>query len=410
MQNIDTKTQKNIIDITNGSIDSPLGFKGGGQKIGLSKNKPDIGWIYSKAPAISAGVYTTNLFQAAPLKVTKDSLKNNSHLQAVIVNTTCANSCTGLQGIKNAYKTRNLTANHFRIPKDYVAVASTGLIGTQLNMAKIKKGIQTIKLKKAPYKFENSILTTDKHSKHLAVQMKVDGKKITIGGSCKGSGMIHPNMATMLGFITTDASIEQACLKKAFKEIIDESFNCITVDGDTSTNDMVLVMANGLGKNHKLNKSHPQWKIFLKGLKIVCQFLAQNIAKGGEGATKLLETQVSGARNTSSAKIISKTIIGSNLVKTALFGEDINWGRVICALGYSGEKFDINHVTMSLGNGQKIFANGIAKNFDTKKASQYLRNKKIILKIVLKEGRGKAIAWGCDLTYKYVKINSSYSS
>ncbi|MFC6387109.1 bifunctional ornithine acetyltransferase/N-acetylglutamate synthase [Sporolactobacillus kofuensis] len=398
-----------FIQIEDGSVGTPKGYKTGGQHIGLRTKLPDMGWIYSEVPASAAGVYTTNLFQAAPLQVTKASIAEQQKLQAILVNTVSANSCTGQQGIDNAYTTRKWMAEHLGISDHLVGVASTGVIGLQLAMDKMKHGIDqiTLDLPKAP--FEKAILTTDTKTKHLAVQFEIDGQNVTIGGACKGSGMIHPNMATMLGFVTTDAAVEPDELKQALKAVVDKTFNRITVDGDTSTNDMVLVLANGLAANKPLSAQHPQWPVFVKGLEMVCQGLAKYIAADGEGATKLIEVQVSGAKDDHSAEVISKSIIGSSLVKTAVFGSDANWGRVICAMGYSGESFDTNKVSMALGD-IVLFQNGMPVDFDEEQAIKYLNGHNVVIKAMLGEGNGKAVAWGCDLTYNYVKINASYRS
>ncbi|MCL1632309.1 bifunctional ornithine acetyltransferase/N-acetylglutamate synthase [Sporolactobacillus sp. CPB3-1] len=399
----------NITYIEKGSVGTPRGFKTGGQNIGLRAGRPDMGWIYSEVPATAAGVYTTNVFQAAPLQVTRESMEMGDQLQAVLVNTVSANSCTGQQGIDNARTTRKWMAEHLNIAEHLVGVASTGVIGMQLPMDKMKPGIASIKLNDPASPFEEAILTTDTKPKHLAVQLEVDGRQVMIGGACKGSGMIHPNMATMLGFVTTDASVAPEALKAALKSVVNRTFNRITVDGDTSTNDMVLLLANGRAANQLLNEQHPEWSIFLQGLEYVCRGLAKFIAGDGEGATKLIEVQVSGARDDESANVISKTIVGSSLVKTAIFGGDANWGRVVCAMGYSGEQFDPKKVSLALGN-IALFKNGVPVHFDEEEASEYLSGDTVVIRAQLGEGGGKAVAWGCDLTYNYVKINASYRS
>lgn len=403
------KTQTSFIQVENGSVGTPKGFHTGGQNIGLRTKRPDMGWIYSVTPASAAGVYTTNLFQAAPLQVTQASIAEEQKLQAVLVNTVSANSCTGQEGIDNAYTTRTWMASHLGIPDHLVGVASTGVIGLQLQMDKMEKGIAAVALNEPKAPFEEAILTTDTKPKHLAVQFEIDGKKVTIGGACKGSGMIHPNMATMLGFVTTDAAVAPDALSHALKAAVNKTFNRITVDGDTSTNDMVLVLANGMAENKLLNEQHPEWQTFLKGLQMVCQGLAKFIAADGEGATKLIEVQVSGAKDDHSAEVISKSIVGSSLVKTAVFGSDANWGRVICAMGYSGESFDTNKVSMALGD-IVLFKDGMPVAFDEEKATEYLNGDSVVIKTTLGEGNGEAVAWGCDLTYNYVKINASYRS
>ncbi|MCO7127340.1 bifunctional ornithine acetyltransferase/N-acetylglutamate synthase [Sporolactobacillus shoreicorticis] len=404
-----TYKQTAFIPIENGSVGSPKGFHTGGQNIGLRTGRPDMGWIYSETPAVAAGVYTTNVFQAAPLQVTQESIAEEKKLQAILVNTVSANSCTGQKGIDNAYTTRKWMAEHFGVADHLVGVASTGVIGMQLPMDKMKKGIVAIDLEGANAPFEAAILTTDTKPKHLAVQLEIDGRKVTIGGACKGSGMIHPNMATMLGFVTTDAAVDPDALSFALKSVINKTFNRITVDGDTSTNDMVLLLANGQAENQQLSEQHPEWPAFMKGLEHVCQGLAKFIASDGEGATKLIEVQVTGAKDDHSAEIISKSIVGSSLVKTAVFGSDANWGRVVCAMGYSGERFDPNKVSMAMGD-LVLFEDGIPVDFDEEKAKDYLDGSSVVIKTRLGEGDGQAVAWGCDLTYDYVKINASYRS
>ncbi|MDD9150064.1 bifunctional ornithine acetyltransferase/N-acetylglutamate synthase [Sporolactobacillus sp. CQH2019] len=396
-------------EIEGGSVGSPKGFISGGQNIGMRKSRPDMGWIFSEKPAAAAGVYTTNLFQAAPLVVTKASIAEKQTLQAIVVNTVSANSCTGKEGLENAYTTRKWAADRLKIPEHAVAVASTGVIGLQLPMDKIRRGIENIFLERSAAPFEQAILTTDTKTKHLAVQCAIDGKTVTIGGACKGSGMIRPNMATMLAFVTTDAAVDPVDLKAALKTVADRTFNRITVDGDTSTNDMVLVMANGMAENKKLTAKHPDWPLFLSGLQTVCRGLAKYIAADGEGATKLIEVQVSGAKDEKTAEAISKTIVGSSLVKTAVFGSDANWGRMICAIGYSGASFDPGKVSLALGD-TLMFADGRPVPFDEDRARDYLDGDSIVIKVNLGEGNGEAVAWGCDLTYNYVKINASYRS
>jgi len=394
--------------IDEGSISSPMGFKAGGLHCGLRRKALDLGWIYSEVPAITAGVYTTNLFQAAPLTVTKESIAVEYKIQAILVNSGNANACTGEEGMKNALEMRDHFSLSLGIPQHYVAVTSTGVIGQQLPIDKIHNGIKEIDVTNSQDgHFEQAILTTDTTVKHLAVSLEIDGKKVVIGGAAKGSGMIHPNMATMLGFITTDAAIAPDALQTALKEITNQSFNMITVDGDTSTNDMVLILANGLAENHELSPAHPQWNVFISALKMVCEELAKKIARDGEGATKLIEVEVTGALEKETAEVISKTIVGSSLVKTAIFGTDANWGRIICAVGYSGKMIDPLKVTVKIGP-ITVVENGLPQAFSEELAKQYLQNEHINIMVDLQEGDESAIAWGCDLTYDYVRINASY--
>lgn len=396
--------------VAEGGITSPLGFRAGGIHVGLKRKKLDFGWIYSEVPAHAAAVYTVNLFQAAPLIVTKESIRQEELIQAVLVNSGNANACTGAEGLKDAYEMRDRFAELLQIPAHRVAVSSTGVIGEPLPMDKVRAGIDQI-----PYliqegnanDFEMAILTTDTVPKRAAVELTIDGKQVKIGGAAKGSGMIHPNMATMLAFITTDASVEKGALQLALRQVTDETFNMITVDGDTSTNDMVLVMANGLAENKPLHPDHPDWPLFLHGLKQVAESLAKQIARDGEGATKLIEVHVQGAKNKEIAKTVGKTIVGSNLVKTAVYGADANWGRIIAAIGYSGQPIDPGQVEIRLGD-ITLFSHGQKLPYSEEAATEELKKETVRIHVFLGDGEGEATAWGCDLTYDYVKINASY--
>ncbi len=401
--------KQEIIIINGGDITTPKGYKAGGLHCGFKRKRLDLGYIFSEVPATTAGVYTTNLFQAPPLAVTQESIEKEHKIQAVLVNSGNANACTGEQGLKDAYSMQSMFAEKLNIEKHYVAVTSTGVIGVHLPMDKMKDGIQEILHDEhvGGSLFERAILTTDTGVKNICIQMEIDGKVVTIAGAAKGSGMIHPNMATMLGFITTDASINYDDLLVGLKEVTNQTFNMITVDGDTSTNDMVLVMANGEAKNQTLSKEHPSWNLFTKGLKMVSESLAKQIARDGEGATKLIEVHVSGAESLESARAVSKSIISSNLVKTAIYGTDANWGRIVCAIGYSGQAINPNTLKVSIGP-IKVVENGLPFPFDEEEAKDYLQNENVHIFVDLKQGNVSATAWGCDLTYDYVKINASY--
>lgn len=399
-----------MVILENESITLPIGFKAGGIHCGLKKNSNlDLGYIVSEEPAAAAGVYTTNIFQAAPLLVTQESIAQEKKIQAIIVNSGNANSCTGDQGIQDAYEMQKSFANELGIKDHYVAVTSTGVIGEKLPMDKVVSGIKQILKEEheAESKFKTAILTTDLAPKNIAVQFKVNGKTISIGGAAKGSGMIHPNMATMLGFVTTDANIEQESLLLALREVTNQTFNMITVDGDTSTNDMVLVMANGMAGNDTLTTEHPEWGTFVNGLKVVCEELAKKIAKDGEGATKLIEVQVNGAFSQSDARAVGKSIISSNLVKTAIYGTDPNWGRIVSAIGYSGVPVVPNLVKVSIGS-YVVFENGLPCPINEDEVKQYLEQDYVQIFVELNQGNESAAAWGCDLTYDYIKINASY--
>ncbi|PGY15741.1 bifunctional glutamate N-acetyltransferase/amino-acid acetyltransferase ArgJ [Bacillus sp. AFS031507] len=398
-----------IVIIEEGSVTLPKGYKAGGMHCGIKRKRLDLGYIVSEVPATTAGVYTTNIFQAAPLLVTQESIAKENMIQAIIVNSGNANACTGEQGLLDAFAMQKGFASELGIQDHLVAVTSTGVIGELLPMDKVNAGIKQIlnKDNENENNFMDAILTTDTCIKHIAVQMKIDGKTVSIGGTSKGSGMIHPNMATMLGFVTSDANIAQEDLLGALRDITNQTFNMITVDGDTSTNDMVLVMANGLADNKPLTKDHPEWNIFKQGLKIVCESLAKKIARDGEGATKLVEVQVNGAYSQNAASAVGKAIISSNLVKTAIYGTDPNWGRIVTAIGYSGVPVEPNAIKVNIGP-FTVFENGLPSTFVEEEVKEYLESENVKLSVELNQGKYSATAWGCDLTYDYVKINASY--
>ncbi|WP_077211169.1 bifunctional ornithine acetyltransferase/N-acetylglutamate synthase [Bacillus dakarensis] len=400
-----------LIEIKNGSIVSPLGFSTGAAEAAIKYPKKDIGMIVSDVPASSAAVYTQSHFQAPPLIVTQESIGQEGLLQAVVVNSGCANACTGNKGLQDAYEMRKLTSEKLAVSEHLVAVASTGVIGVYLPMEKISNGIQKVELgyqEENAADFQTAILTTDTCMKSCGYSMKIDGKTVKMGGAAKGSGMIHPNMATMLGFVTTDAHISSEHLHQALRQVTDNTFNQITVDGDTSTNDMVLVMANGKAGNELLTPSHPEWEGFVELLKKTCESLAKQIAKDGEGATKLVEVEVAGAFNNSDARKIAKQIVGSNLVKTALYGADANWGRIIGAIGQVDDaKVDPNNVSVSIGP-IKMLENSNPLSFIEEEAVEYLQKDFVKIFVDLHIGDGKGVAWGCDLSYDYIKINASY--
>lgn len=404
---MDHTISKPIRLLKHAHIDQPKGFTAGGVHAGLRKSKLDFGWIHSEVPAHAAGVYTQNTFQAAPLHVTKEALKQSGQLQAVIVNSANANSYTGEQGLKDAYDMQHLTAQKLKIDNHLVAVASTGVIGEMLPMDIIAAGINRIGENNQAEAFAEAILTTDTKTKHIAAEVEIDGKTITIAGAAKGSGMIHPNMATMLSFITTDAKVAPASLQSGLRQTTDQTFNRITVDGDCSTNDMVLILANGMQNNQTLNEDHPEWNRFMEAWNIVSSELAKMIARDGEGATKLVAVTVEGTKTEKEAAQIAKSVISSNLVKTAIYGEDANWGRILCAIGYSEVPFDENGLSIAIGS-ELIIADGAPIPFDEQKCVEEMVKDTVQLFIGLKEGSAKATAWGCDLTYDYVKINASY--
>ena len=395
--------------VEDGHVTSPKGFTAGGVHTGLRKAVLDFGWIHSEIPATAAGVYTLNSFQAAPLKLTKRHVDKIRKIQTIVVNSGNANSCTGEDGMKKAQATVELTAKEKNIDEYLVAVASTGIIGVPLPFGAIKKGISYLNdpLYQKVTDFERAILTTDIETKHVAVELEIDSKTITIGGAAKGSGMIHPNMATMLAFITTDAAVDNESLEYALKSATNRTFNMITVDGDSSTNDMVLALANGIQENLLLTKNHPQWNEFLAGFQYVCEKLAKAIARDGEGATKLIEVEVLGAKTVKAAQAIAKSVVSSNLVKAAMYGSDANWGRIISAIGYSNQKIEPERVEISIGD-TIVVEKGVGIPFDEAAVILTLVKDEVKLSIDLQQGSRSATAWGCDLTYDYIRINSSY--
>lgn len=392
----------------NGNIASPKGFNADGIHCGLKRKRKDIGWIISTVPAQCAGVFTTNQVKAAPVLVTKEKIKNKS-LQAIIVNSGNANACTGNQGYQDALKMCEKTAEYLNIDAAQVAVASTGIIGKHLPMFQIEAGLELLANNQecAAENFQEAILTTDTCQKVSVYQEEIDRKTITVAGCAKGSGMIHPNMATMLSFITTDANISSDLLQELLSELTEITFNQITVDGDTSTNDMVLVLANGEAKNAEIQKGSLAYQQFKSVLQAVFTDLAKSIAKDGEGATKLIEVQVENAIDEYSARMLAKSVVGSSLVKSAIFGQDPNWGRILCALGYSGIDFDSNQIEIYLED-TLVFAFGVPTDFSCDQLSEKLKQADITIKVNMHGGVAKGKAWGCDLTYEYVKINALY--
>ncbi len=407
---LQAKETSAITKIETGSVVTPKGFLADGVHAGLRYSRNDLGVIYSEVPANCAAVYTQSHFQAAPLKVTQESVAKEGLLQAIIVNSANANACTGEQGLKDAYEMRERTASLFNIKPNYVAVASTGVIGEFLKMDKIRAGIELLNPEgtdEAAEAFQTAILTTDLVMKNSCYQVQIDGKTVTIGGAAKGSGMIHPNMATMLSFVTTDANIDSASLQALLSETTDKTYNQITVDGDTSTNDMVLVLANGQAENEQLTEQHPGWNDFKAAFRLVSEELAKQIAKDGEGATKLIEVEVTGAKTKQEANIVAKKIVGSSLVKTAVYGADVNWGRIICAVGYSEAQVEPDKIDIYLED-ICLFTNNRPQSFSEEIASTYLKQDQVKITVNLGVGEEQGKAWGCDLTYDYVKINASY--
>lgn len=393
--------------IIDGTIASPLGFSADGLHAGFKKKKLDFCWIVSEVPASVAGVYTTNKVIAAPLLVTKASIQKSQKLQAIVVNSGVANSCTGQQGLDAAYEMQRLTAQKLKIEPDLVGLASTGVIGEQLPMNALKNGLSQILVSGKAEDFAEAILTTDTCTKTCVVTEEFGSDLVTMAGVAKGSGMIHPNMATMLAFITCDANISSATLQKALSQHVETTFNQITVDGDTSTNDMVLVMANGCRQNEEILPDTEEFEKFSKMLRYLMADLAKKIAKDGEGATKLIEVNVLHAKDEQSGRMIAKSVVDSSLVKTAIFGQDPNWGRILAAIGYAGADVSVDNIDIWI-EGIPVMQASSPVAFDPEETSDAMAGELLTLTIDLHDGEAEAQAWGCDLSYDYVKINALY--
>ncbi len=392
----------------------PKGFKFVGIYCGIKKCKKDLAIAFSQTMCTACGMFTTNTVKAAPVIYDKEVLEQNPEgIRAVVVNSGNANACTGEEGAKNVVRMAKKVAEELGIEPQSVVVASTGVIGVQLPIEKIENGMQKAVslLQDDPIQFAEAIMTTDTAIKLSYREVELKGKTVRILGIAKGSGMIHPNLATMLSFIFTDAKISHNALKKILKNSVDKSYNMIDVDRDTSTNDSVIVLANGMAQNEEIVEGTEQYCHFENAFDEVNIELARKIVEDGEGATKLIQVEVINASDEESAKKIARSVVSSNLVKTAIYGEDPNWGRIIAAAGYSGMVFDISKVDLHLSNGRKsitVFQNGKGVYFDEQIAKQILSSTKIFLKIDMNCGNSKATAWGCDLTEKYIQINGRY--
>ena len=393
--------------VIEGNIASPLGFSADGLHAGFKKRKMDFGWIVSEVPASVAGVYTTNKVIAAPLIVTRQSVKKAQKMKAIVVNSGVANSCTGVQGMEDAYTMQQWTANKLGVEPDLVGVASTGVIGDLLPMDTLKTGLSKLVVNGNADDFSKAILTTDTVVKTVAVTEQFGRDEVTMAGVAKGSGMIHPNMATMLAFITCDANISSETLQLALSQNVETTFNQITVDGDTSTNDMVLVLANGCTLNDEILPDTAEFEKFSAMLHYVMQELAKKIAKDGEGASKLIEVVVKHAPNTFDARMMAKSVVGSSLVKTAIFGEDPNWGRILAARGYAGVDVPVDNIDIALGDVPVMLGSGPVA-FDAEEMQDIMHEEVICITVDLHSGEATGKAWGCDLSYDYVKINALY--
>ena len=409
---------ENTYTFFDGGVTSPAGFCAAGVAAGIKKEGLDMALLYSEVPCVLAGTFTTNLVKAAPVKWDRRILEEHGMAQAVVINSGIANAATGAEGMERCEKTAAAASEALGIDKELVLTASTGVIGAQLPMDKICLG--TAKLagkltadREGAVLAASAIMTTDTERKEAAVKFTCAGKTVTIGGMSKGSGMIHPNMCTMLAFITTDAAISQPMLQKALSECVNESFNMITVDGDTSTNDTCLVMASGLAGNTLIGSEGEDYNAFLGALKALTIYLAKKMAGDGEGATALFEVIVEGASDKESAAKMARAVAGSNLVKTAIAGHDANWGRILCAMGYSGAFFEEDKVDLyfeSASGKIQIAEGGVSTGYSEEEATRILSDPEVTARIVLGMGDAEAAAWGCDLTHEYISINADYRS
>ena len=402
-----------------GGVTAAKGYEAAGIASGSRKNgRTDMAIVYSQVPSRAAGSFTTNVAKAAPVKWDQKIVKESEYAQVVIVNSGIANACTGAEGYGYCQDTAEKASEVFGIPAENVLICSTGVIGKQLPMDNIKMGIEMLATAKsdsieAGNDAAKAIMTTDTCEKETAVEVEIGGKTVTIGGMAKGSGMIHTNMCTMLSFITTDAAISKSALQKALSEDVDDTYNMISVDGDTSTNDTVLVLANGMAGNEEIGEGTEDYETFAKALHEIIECLAKKFAGDGEGATALFEVNIVGAETKEQAVLLSKAVACSNLTKTAIAGHDANWGRIICAMGYSGAQFDPEKVDLffeSAAGKIQIAENGVALDFSEEKATEILSQPVVIATADVKMGDAKATAWGCDLTHGYIEINADYRS
>ena len=402
-----------------GGVTAAKGFEAAGVAAEIKyKGRTDMAIVYSQVPCKAAGTFTTNVAKAAPVKWDQKIVRESEYAQVVIVNSGIANACTGTEGYGYCQDTADKASEVFGIPAEAVLLGSTGVIGKQLPIDKIQAGVEKLAAAKADSleagtAAAKAIMTTDTCEKELAVEIEIGGKTVTIGGMAKGSGMIHPNMCTMLSFITTDAAISKSALQKALSDDVDDTYNMISVDGDTSTNDTVLVLANGMAGNEEIVEGTEDYEKFAKALHEINEYLAKQIAGDGEGATALFEVNIVGAETKEQAVLLSKAIACSNLTKTAIAGHDANWGRIICAMGYSGAQFDPEKVDLffeSEAGKIQIAENGVALDFSEEKATEILSQPVVIATADVKMGDAKATAWGCDLTHGYIEINADYRS
>ena len=405
--------------IIEGGVTAAQGFEAAGIEAAIKyQNRKDMAIVYSRTPCRAAGVFTSNVVKAAPVLWDKEIVENAPSVQAVIVNSGIANACTGRQGYDCCRQTAEKTAQLMGISPDAVLVASTGVIGNQIPVEKLLAGVEKLAAARAATKeagtlAAEAIMTTDTVSKQAAVQVELGGRTVTVGGMCKGSGMIHPNMCTMLAFVTTDAAISKELLQEALREDVADTFNMVSVDGDTSTNDTLVVLANGLAGNPEITCKNEDYDKFREALNYINTTLAKKMAGDGEGATALFEAKVIHAATREEARILSKSVIGSSLCKAAIFGHDANFGRFLCALGYSGVQFDPEKIELYFQNAEKsilIYRDGSAVEYSEEEATQVLASPEVTVLVDMHMGDAGATAWGCDLSYEYVKINADYRS
>lgn len=407
------------MEIITGGVTAAKGFMAAGVEAGIKyQNRKDMAMVYSKTPCRAAGVFTTNVVKAAPVLWDKEVVESEWEAQAIVVNSGIANACTGKLGYEYCRETAEAAADALEISPQSVLICSTGVIGMQLPMEKMTEGVRMLAKaikpgEEAGTDAAKAIMTTDTRNKQVAVKVMIGGKEVTIGGMCKGSGMIHPNMCTMLAFVTTDVNISKKLLQEALSADVQDTFNMVSVDGDTSTNDTLLVLANGQAGNPEITEKGADYDAFVEALHYVNETLAKKIAGDGEGATALFEVKVIHADNKEDAKTLAKSVITSSLTKAALFGHDANWGRILCALGYSGAKFDPEAIELYLESSAGkilIFKDGMAADYSEEEATRILSCSEVTALVDMKMGEAEATAWGCDLTYDYVKINADYRS
>lgn len=407
------------MEIITGGVTAAKGFLAAGVEAGIKyQNRKDMAMVYSKTPCRAAGVFTTNVVKAAPVLWDKEVVESEWKAQAIVVNSGIANACTGKLGYEYCRETAGAAADALEISPQSVLICSTGVIGMQLPMEKMTEGVRMLAKaikpgEEAGTDAAKAIMTTDTRNKQVAVKVTIGGKEVTIGGMCKGSGMIHPNMCTMLAFVTTDVNISKKLLQEALSADVQDTFNMVSVDGDTSTNDTLLVLANGQAGNPEITEKGADYDTFVEALHYVNETLAKKIAGDGEGATALFEVKVIHADNKGDAKTLAKSVITSSLTKAALFGHDANWGRILCALGYSGAKFDPEAIELYLESSAGkilIFKDGMAADYSEEEATRILSCSEVTALVDMKMGEAEATAWGCDLTYDYVKINADYRS